>query len=439
MVLEGQETPAAAAVHGHRLSTVVPSSVTGEANYDLADADLAYKLHYLRGAYYYPAGDAVRGITIKSLKDPMFPWLDAYFPVAGRIRRAEGEGDDADAAAARRPYIKCNDCGVRIVEARCDRALDDWLRDESPDRLRHLCYDKVLGPELFFSPLLYIQVTSFKCGGMALGFSWAHLIGDVASATACFNTWAQILSGKKPAGTVLEPANKPLDRAPAAAAAAPPRSVKPVGPIEDHWLVPAGRAMAWYSFRVTEPALKKLQSAAGRHAAGTFELVSALLWQAVAKIRAAASKEVTTVTVVRTDMAARSGKSLANEQRVGYVEAASSPAKTDVAELAAMLAGDKVVDETGAVAAFPGDVVVYGGANLTFVDMEQVAPYELELKGQRPVHVEYGLDGVGEEGAVLVQPDAGGRGRVVTVVIPRDEVDSLRAALGSTLLLLQDA
>nr|CAE05194.3 OSJNBa0070C17.1 [Oryza sativa Japonica Group] len=156
MVLEGQETPAAAAVHGHRLSTVVPSSVTGEANYDLADADLAYKLHYLRGAYYYPAGDAVRGITIKSLKDPMFPWLDAYFPVAGRIRRAEG--DDADAAAARRPYIKCNDCGVRIVEARCDRALDDWLRDESPDRLRHLCYDKVLGPELFFSPLLYIQV-----------------------------------------------------------------------------------------------------------------------------------------------------------------------------------------------------------------------------------------------------------------------------------------
>uniref|UniRef100_A0A0E0KV20 Uncharacterized protein n=1 Tax=Oryza punctata TaxID=4537 RepID=A0A0E0KV20_ORYPU len=154
MVLEGQETPAAA-VHGHRLSTVVPSSVTGEANYDLADADLAFKMHYLRGAYYYPAGDAVRGVTIKSLKDPMFPWLDAYFPVAGRIRRADAA--DGDAAAARRPYIKCNDCGVRIVEAKCDRALDDWLRDEFPDRLRQLCYDKVLGPELFFSPLLYVQ------------------------------------------------------------------------------------------------------------------------------------------------------------------------------------------------------------------------------------------------------------------------------------------
>ncbi|KAF0894034.1 hypothetical protein E2562_033914 [Oryza meyeriana var. granulata] len=434
MVLEGEATPAAA-VHGHRLSTVVPSSVTGETNYDLADADLAFKLHYLRGVYYYPAGDTVRGLTIKTLKDPMFPWLDAYFPVAGRIRRADDGEDGVPAAAnARRPYIKCNDCGVRIVEAKCDRSLDDWLRDDAPDRLRHLCYDKVLGPELFFSPLLYVQVTSFKCGGMAVGFSWAHLIGDVASATACFNTWAQILSGKKPEGTTLEPANKPQAGAPAGAA--PPRSVKPVGPIEDHWLVPAGRAMACYSFHVTEPALKKLQqqeqSAAGRHA-GTFELISAFLWQAVAKIRE--SKEVTTVTVVRTDKATRSGKSLANEQRVGCVEAASSPAKTDIAELAALLTKNQV-DETDAVAAFPGDVVVYG-ANLTFVDMEQVAPYELELKGQRPVHVEYGMDGVGEEGAVLVQPDAGGRGRVVTTVLPKDEVESIRAALGSTLL--QDA
>uniref|UniRef100_A0A0D9W9B2 Uncharacterized protein n=1 Tax=Leersia perrieri TaxID=77586 RepID=A0A0D9W9B2_9ORYZ len=435
MVHEGAETPAAA-VYGHRLSTVVPSSVTGETNYDLADADLAYKLHYLRGAYYFPAGDAVRGLTIKSLKDPMFPWLDAYFPLAGRVRRAEdADGVDGAAARSRRPYIKCNDCGVRIVEARCDRALDEFLRDDDTDRIRQLCYDKVLGPELFFSPLLYIQVTSFKCGGMALGFSWAHLIGDVASATNCFNTWAQILSGKKPHPTTLEPPNKPL-AAVVAAAAAPPRSVKPVGPIEDHWLVPSGRAMASYSFHVTEPALKRLQSSA---AAGTFELVAAVLWQTVARIRP--SKDVTTVTVVRTDTAARSGKSLANEQLLGYASSSSSApvAKAGVAELAALLAKGNVVDETDAVAAFTGDVLVYGGASLTLVDMEAVRPYELELKGQRPVHVEFGMDGVGEEGAVLVQPDAGGRGRVVTAVLPKDEVDALRAALVGSALLLQDA
>jgi hypothetical protein len=161
MVFEQEaEEVAPGAVHGHRLSTVVPSSVTGEVDYALSDTDLAFKLHYLRGVYYYPPGDVTRGVTTKVLKDPMFPWLDDYFPVAGRVRRADNGGDaDAD-AAGRRPYIKCNDCGVRIVEAKCDRDMADWLRDDAPGRLTQLCYDKVLGPELFFSPLLYVQVTA---------------------------------------------------------------------------------------------------------------------------------------------------------------------------------------------------------------------------------------------------------------------------------------
>ncbi|XP_037486931.1 protein ECERIFERUM 26-like [Triticum dicoccoides] len=426
MGLEGEKT-AAEAVHGHRLSTVVPSSVTEVEGYELGDADLAFRLHYLRGVYYYAAGEVVRGVTTKVLKDPMFPWLDAYYPVAGRVRRP---ADDAagEQEASRRPYVKCNDCGVRIVEAQCERALDEWLRDDAVDRVRQLCYDKVLGPELFFSPLLYVQVTKFKCGAMALGFSWAHLIGDVATATTCFNHWAKILGGKTPDAVTVNPRNEPQDRAPADAAV--PRSVKSVGPIEDYWFVPAGVDMAGYSFHVTEPMLTRLQQQEPAAAGGAFELISALLWQTVAKIRAA--KEVKTVTVVRNDMSARSGNSLANEQRVGYVEAGSPPAKTDVSELAALLAKN-VVDETAAVVAFPGDVIIYG-ANLTFVDMEQVDLYGLEIKGQRPAHVEYGLDGVGEEGAVLVQPDADGRGRVVTAVLPKDEVEALRAALGSTLL-----
>ena len=264
---------------------------------------------------------------------------------------------------------------------------------------------------------------------MALGFSWAHLIGDVASATTCFNNWAQILAGKKPNAITVNPVKEPQEGAPADTAV--PRSVKQVGPIEDHWVVPAGVDMACYSFHVTEPMLKRLQQQESAAGGGAFELISAVLWQTVAEIRV--GKEVKTVTVVKTDMAARSGNSLANEQKVAYVEAGSSPpAKSGVSELAALLA-EGLVEETAAVVGFPGDVLIYG-ANLTFVDMEQVDLYGLEIKGQRPAHVEYGMAGVGEEGAVLVQPDANGRGRVVTAVLPKDEVGSLRAALGSTLL-----
>ncbi|EEC70422.1 hypothetical protein OsI_01424 [Oryza sativa Indica Group] len=42
-------------------------------------------------------------------------------------------------------------------EVKCDRALNDRLRDDFSDRLRQLCYDKVHAPKLFFLHLLYAQ------------------------------------------------------------------------------------------------------------------------------------------------------------------------------------------------------------------------------------------------------------------------------------------
>ncbi|WP_411026270.1 acyltransferase, partial [Salmonella sp. s58078] len=93
----------------------------------------------------------------------MFEWLDLYYPASGRIRRSENG----------RPFIKCNDGGVRIVEAKCDRSIDEWLG--SKDRCKNdeqLVPSQVLGPELEFSPLVYLQFTRFICGGLSVGLSW---------------------------------------------------------------------------------------------------------------------------------------------------------------------------------------------------------------------------------------------------------------------------
>ncbi|CAO2187465.1 unnamed protein product [Urochloa humidicola] len=149
------------ALHSFRLSTVVPGSVTGEAvDYELADADLLHKLHYLRAVHVFRApapGDTA--FAVRELKEPMFPWLDMYFPISGRLRRRQGAADSEDTAAGR-PYVRCNDCGVRFVEAACDATVDEWLEQEAErgGMSKALAYDKVIGPELFFSPLLYVQV-----------------------------------------------------------------------------------------------------------------------------------------------------------------------------------------------------------------------------------------------------------------------------------------
>ncbi|CAO2200949.1 unnamed protein product [Urochloa humidicola] len=428
------------ALHSFRLSTVVPGSVTGEAvDYELADADLLHKLHYLRAVHVFraPAPAAVR-----ELKEPMFPWLDMYFPISGRLRRRQGMADSEETAAGR-PYVRCNDCGVRFVEAVCDATVEEWLEQEAEHggMSKALAYDKVIGPELFFSPLLYVQVTSFKCGGMALGFTWAHIIGDIPSAAACFHTWAQLFSGKKPtAPTLRDPLTMPpLPAAPATATgptALP--SIKPTtAPVGDHWAVPTTSDMMPFSFHITEQKLKGLVQLGCQM--GTFELVAALMWRAVATIRGPDEEETTRmVTVVKTTSGG-SRLGLTNEHHIGYVVAAGSPspAAADVVTLAALLAkvslyeADAVADAALA-GAEDADVVAYG-ANLTFVDAESLDVYGgLELGAQRPVHVEYAVDGVGDGGAAVVHRDASGQGRTVAVV-RQDEAERLRAALRDAL------
>ncbi|KAF3666916.1 Global transcription factor group [Capsicum annuum] len=65
----------------------------------------------------------------------------------GRFRRAESG----------RPYIKCNDCGARFIEAQCDKTLEEWLEMKDAPLEKLLASNQVLGPELAFSPPILIQ------------------------------------------------------------------------------------------------------------------------------------------------------------------------------------------------------------------------------------------------------------------------------------------
>ncbi|XP_072969767.1 protein ECERIFERUM 26-like [Typha angustifolia] len=411
------------AVYGHKISSVVPRTVTGEIVRELTNMDLAMKLHYLKGVYYFKQSEIIDGLTIFTLKIPMFPWLDNYFSASGRIRRSE----------TGRPFIKCNDCGVRIIEAKCSRTLDEWLEAKDFSSWKHLVSEKVLGPELHFSPTVYIQFTNFKCGGMAIGFSWAHVLGDAVSATKCFNQWAQLLSGSLPpiSYNLPKPQNeeqKPVEKS---SASVMPHSAKLVEPVGDCWLAPNNCEMATYSFEITEMKLKQLQVKESTEA-GYFEMISALIWQCLAKVRE--GKELKSVTICKSGPSIGSC-SLKNEQKICYVKTDSSPGKVDLSELAMLIAKEEV-DETklvqGIVDRETGkpDVIIYG-ANLTFIDMQEIELYGLELKGQKPIHVEYSIDGVGDEGAVLVLQGGKNKGRLVNLILPENQIPKLREMLES--------
>lgn len=137
-------------VHDIKLSSVGPAYATGpDLVYEPENLDLAMKLHYLRGIYYF-GRQAFEGLSVLAIKEPMFTWLNKYPVTSGRFRRAESG----------RAYIKCNDCGVRFVEAKCEKTLDEWLEMKDASLEKILVPNQFIGPELGFSPLLFIQVIS---------------------------------------------------------------------------------------------------------------------------------------------------------------------------------------------------------------------------------------------------------------------------------------
>ncbi|PON55612.1 Transferase [Parasponia andersonii] len=135
-------------VYDYKLSSVGPGQASGSNMvHDFSGVDLAMKLHYLRGVYFF-SGKAIEGITNMRIKETLFYFFNEYFHMCGRFRRSDSG----------RPFINCNDCGARFIEAHCDKTIAGWLEMEDwPSMQKMLVSQQVIGPELSFSPPLLLQ------------------------------------------------------------------------------------------------------------------------------------------------------------------------------------------------------------------------------------------------------------------------------------------
>ncbi|KAK1301151.1 Rosmarinate synthase [Acorus calamus] len=350
--------------------------------------DLVMKLHYLQGVYHFREGD----LPTERLRDTMFPFLSTFTPAAGRIRRS----------MMGRPHIKCNDSGF----------------------------------------------TRFKCGGLAVGLRWPHVLGDAFSAASFINMWGQLLSGKilplKPQH-LLQPITKLEKPKKASLNSEKPFSIKQVPPVEDCWIVANENKMETFSFQFTGTKLKHLLSnvSGGSEAYqySPFEVISAVIWQCLAKVRGGKGPEM--ITICKTDTSSKRDRILSNHQTLSTIKADFSVAEAKLSMLAELISGELVnesEDVEGHVDDGSGtpDFIVFG-TNLTFVDMEGIDFYKMEINGQKPVAINYNINGVGDGGVVLVLHDAEGAleargdssGRIVTVTLPIEQALHLRNELES--------
>ncbi|XP_009602892.1 protein ECERIFERUM 26-like [Nicotiana tomentosiformis] len=414
-------------IYNIKFSSVGPANVTGQdVVYEPSNIDLAMKLHYLRGIYYFNS-QAFQDVTIYKVKEPIFSWFSHFYMTAGRFRRAESG----------RPYIKCNDCGARFIEAQCDKTLEEWLEMKDASLEKLLVSNQVLGPELTFSPPILIQHTKFKCGGIALGLSWAHVLGDVFSATEFINFLGKVVGGFQPArpnnlAHLLTKANptQTLQKI-----VEDPLSIKRVGPVEDHWIANNSCKMESFSFYITASKLGHLQSRT--EIQGPFESLCAIIWQSISRIRDGPEPKV--VTICKKSEEKKEGP-VGNNQFIGVVKVDHSIREANPSELARLIKNEIIderlkIDEAIEKDHGVSDVVVYG-ANLTFVNVEGADLYGFDWEGHKPTNVSYLVDGVGDAGAVVVLPAGpndsskdGDEGRVVTMTLPEDEIMKLKYEL----------
>ncbi|TKY54546.1 Spermidine hydroxycinnamoyl transferase [Spatholobus suberectus] len=125
--------------------------------------------------------------TIAStLKDSLSRVLVPFYPLAGRLHWISNG----------RLELNCNAMGVQFVEAESSSSLED-LGDFSPSSEYHYLVPTVdYTLPIHELPLVLVQLTRFKCGGISISVTTSHAVADGPSALHFLCEWARLARGE---------------------------------------------------------------------------------------------------------------------------------------------------------------------------------------------------------------------------------------------------
>ncbi|KAI6678407.1 hypothetical protein NL676_039203 [Syzygium grande] len=95
-----------------------------------------------------------------------------------------------------RCLVECEDQGVEFLEAKVDGTLDQFLHGETDldDVLNHLATQPHPVDQIA-PPLVVVQMSTFTCGGIAVGLRFAYRIADMHTMSSFLSTWAMACRG----------------------------------------------------------------------------------------------------------------------------------------------------------------------------------------------------------------------------------------------------
>lgn len=163
-----------------------PSSATPATTLWLSPVDtLAPSLHHTRVVYMYRRNGADNFFDAVVLKEALGQALVHFYPMAGRLKWRKDL----------RLEVDCNGEGAVFVEAEYDGLMNEFGDFRPSPELSRLVPVANSSGEISACPLLLLQVTRFKCGGVCLGFSSEHHLCDGISVSHFMETWSGIARG----------------------------------------------------------------------------------------------------------------------------------------------------------------------------------------------------------------------------------------------------
>jgi shikimate O-hydroxycinnamoyltransferase len=129
--------------------------------------------------------DSILPFSYETMKTSLSRALVHYYPLAGRLRWAQGDRFELD----------CNAKGAILLEAYSESEMDD-LGDFAPTEAIHDLVPKVdYTTPIEEWPLLFVQVTRFRCGGICVGIAISHTVVDGSSVASFISLWAKLARG----------------------------------------------------------------------------------------------------------------------------------------------------------------------------------------------------------------------------------------------------
>lgn len=147
------------------------------------------RTHHRVVAYYKNSSSEYSAFSLVGfLKESLNIVLGEYPLFAGRLRKNDKSGEV--------DQIKFNDAGVRLVQAKAEMSIEEFIdnkktRDGGSEGVLAYWMD-VCYKTPHFSPLLYVQVTSFEGNGYSISLSCSVLLADPVMMTEFMRAWAQV-------------------------------------------------------------------------------------------------------------------------------------------------------------------------------------------------------------------------------------------------------